>query len=395
MKLFPVPGVKVGAAACGLKDEGADVALFHFDGPAPTAAVFTKNMFRAAPVLLAKKHISKNRGRSRAWVVNSGYANCGTGKRGKHAALSSCVRAARLLDCETRHVLPFSTGVIGEPLPVTKLNEGIRKARTRLSSDGWHAAAEAIMTTDTRPKSASMKVKASGDVATLTGIAKGSGMIHPNMATMLGFICTDLKLTALQMRKMLSKACKGSFNAISVDGDSSTNDAVAFAATGAVGAPTAVALRRFERALAELCSSLAYSIVADGEGSTCLTTVKVRGFGSSKACRKIADAIACSPLVKTMLHGRDPNVGRVFAAAGRAGVPFNQNTVTIKLNGKKVYVKGAIYQHYNEEKAARSLKSVKPNLIEIMDSRSHATGAEVAFSDLSAKYVAINADYRS
>lgn len=393
MKLSPVPGVLVGSAACGLKDKGDDVALFSFAKPCPTAVVFTTNLFCGVPVDLARKHLGASRGRSSGWVVNSGNANCGTGKRGHRAAVSSCANAARLLACEPQHILPFSTGVIGEPLAATKLNNGIRRAKARLGPDRWSAAAEAIMTTDTRPKGASLRVKTSGGMATLTGIAKGSGMIHPNMATMLGFICTDCKLTSEQMKNMLAKACKGSFNAISVDGDTSTNDAVAFAATGALGPPGARGLRRLEDALTELCGSLSAQIVADGEGATSQTTVKVSGFGSSKACRKIADAVANSLLVKTMLHGRSPNIGRVFAAAGGAGVEFNPNSVTIKVNGRLIFVKGALYANYDEKRVVASLKAKTRNLIEISDSRRKISRAQVTFCDLSSDYVSINADY--
>ncbi len=387
-------GVRVGTAAAGIgKRRRPDVALFAFDAPAATAATFTRNRFVAAPVTVARRHMESGRSRTRAWVVNSGNANCGTGRRGLRVAADSCARAAGMLGARPEQVLPFSTGVIMEQLSAEALSRGIDRAASKLDPGGWQDAARAIMTTDTRPKGASVRMRTRKGRVTITGIAKGSGMIHPDMATMLSFIATDAGVSAPALRRRLREAVSDSFNAISVDGDTSTNDAVALAATGAAGKLTPAEERRFAAALSDLCADLANQIVADGEGATMTATVAVRGLRSDADCRRVADSVACSPLVKTMLNARDPNLGRLLMAIGKAGVDFDPDAVSVRINGQRAYGSGRRAASFTE-KAAKKLFDRPPLLFEIAMGKGRARAA-VTFSDLSREYVRINAEYRT
>ena len=393
-QLQSVPGLRIGVAAAGLKKSNAkDVAVFAFDRPASTAAVFTRNRFVAAPVTIARQHLAAGKGKSSAWVINAGNANCGTGSQGLTTADASCAHVGSQLGLAATTVIPFSTGVIMETLPWPKLKRGITTAMRQLNPAGWAAAAAAIMTTDTVIKGASVSVKAGQKSYTITGIAKGSGMIHPDMATMLAFIATDATVPARMLRPALQETVAQSFNTISVDGDTSTNDAVIIAATGHTDSLSGTNWQRFRRALHELSTDLANQIVADGEGATCTATVTVRGLATSRKCRAVADAIACSPLVKTMLHARDPNLGRLLMAIGKAGVELDPTTIDVRLNGTLACKGGCRATGFTEAKAQRSFAR-QPVLIEIQVGK-RQTVAQVTFCDLSADYIRINSNYRS
>ena len=391
---MPVGGVRLGASCAGIKAGGnLDIAVIAFDANSATAATFTKNRFVAEPVTLARDHMASCRGRTRAWVVNSGNANCGTGKQGLKAARDSCEEVARIIGATPEKVLPFSTGVIMEQIPAGKLIKGIRTAAGSLSDSRWTDAANAIMTTDTRPKGASVRLKARGGNITITGIAKGSGMIHPDMATLLSFVATDASMPASALRGHLREAVADSFNAISVDGDTSTNDAVAIAATGKTGSLSPAEGRRFNGALKDLCADLARQIVEDGEGATCAAKVVVSGLRSEAECKKVADSVACSPLVKTMLHARDPNLGRLLMAIGKAGVDLDPSSITLRINGTLAYKSGGRVRTFTEGAAQRHFES---DLIQIeVGLGNRKTKAHVTFTDLSYEYVRINAEYRS
>lgn len=392
--LHAVAGASLGGAAAGIKGGGApDVALIAFERPVPVAAVFTRNRFRAAPVEVCMEHLPAGRGRVRALLVNAGNANCGNGREGLRAARESCAHAARLLGCQPAEVLPFSTGVIGEPLPLAKLKRGTAAAAARLRRDGWRRAARAIMTTDTRPKAASARFRSGGAPVSVTGIAKGAGMIHPDMATMLAFIACDAALPPRLLHGMLRDACRDSFNAASVDGDTSTNDAVACAATGRQELAGARGLASCAAALRDVCMELAEQIVRDGEGASRLARVTARGFGSDAACRRVAASVAGSPLVKTMLHAGDPNVGRLLMAAGKAGVAFSPARLTVKVGGTVAFARGARAPGYTERRGARAMRA---DPVEFELSAGSGGGrASMMFCDLSAAYVKINAEYRS
>ncbi|MBF2735562.1 MAG: bifunctional glutamate N-acetyltransferase/amino-acid acetyltransferase ArgJ [Betaproteobacteria bacterium AqS2] len=392
--LHAVAGASVAGAAAGIKSDGApDVALIVFEKPTPTAAVFTRNRFRAAPVEVCLEHLPAGRGHIRALLVNSGNANCGNGAAGLRVARESCAHAARLLGCAPAEVLPFSTGVIGEPLSLPKLKQGTDAAAAKLRRNGWPKAAKAIMTTDTRPKAASVQFASGGRTVTVTGIAKGAGMIHPDMATMLAFIACDAAIAPRTLQGMLRHACQDTFNAASVDGDTSTNDAVACAATGRLELAGARGLAACAAALREVCMDLAEQIVRDGEGASRLARVTATGFGSDAACRRVAASVAGSPLVKTMLHAGDPNVGRLLMAAGKAGVPFRPERLTVKVGGTVAFVRGARAPGYTERRGERAMKA-DPVEFELAGGAGGGQ-ASMMFCDLSAEYVKINAEYRS
>lgn len=392
--LAPVVGVRLGTVAAGIRRPGRrDLVVMELDPASAVAAVFTRNAFQAAPVQVARAHLA--RGAPRYLLVNTGNANAGTGDEGLRDARACCAALAELGGCTPEQVLPFSTGVIGEPLPVAPLTAALPDALAALAADGWWSAAEGIMTTDTVPKAASRQVEIDGFECTVTGIAKGAGMIRPDMATMLAFVATDAAVDGGWLQDCLERAVAESFHCITVDGDTSTNDACVLIATGR-GAPAAgaAARRRLEGAVREVCVALARALVRDGEGATKFITVEVGGGTDAAECRCVADAIAHSPLVKTAFFASDPNWGRILAAVGRAGVPaLDIGRVEIHLDEVCIVRAGARAGGYREEDGravmARDAITVRVNL-----GRGEAH-ARVWTCDLSYDYVRINAEYRT
>ena len=323
--LLTVRGVLLGTAEAAIKKpDRKDLLIMHLAPQSAVAGIFTRNRFCAAPVVVAREHLASGKG-VRALVVNTGNANAGTGDAGLAAARATCSEVANLLDCGADQVLPFSTGVIMEPLPLARVIAGLPHCVGSLREDNWLDAAHAIMTTDIVAKGASRQITLAGKTVTITGIAKGSGMIHPNMATMLGYIATDAAVAQPLLQQMVRHAGDASFNCITVDGDTSTNDALVLIATGAGDAPAITdagseAFAKLQAAVSEVAIQLAQAIVRDGEGATKFITVRVEGGSSSAECRQIAYAVARSPLVKTAFFASDPNLGRILAAIGYAGV---------------------------------------------------------------------------
>src|ERR1700687_81452 len=333
-------GFRFAATACGLKKTGAlDLAILSSDAPASAAAVFTQNLVVAAPVLISKEHLRKYKGRMRAVVVNAGNANCATGAAGHAAAERTVAEAAKRLGCTPQELFVCSTGVIGVPLPLEKILRALPVIahHRRPSARSFAELSLAICTTDTRPKTAAASFKMAGKRIHLVGCAKGAGMIHPNMATTLAFVATDAAIAPALLQKTLHEVTARTFNCISIDGDTSTNDTLLVLANGAAGAPAiqagSTAHRAFTAPLEEVCHSLALQIVADGEGAQRVIEILVRGAKSEAAARRLAENLATSPLVKTAFAGADPNWGRVFAAAGRAGVPLDPARVDITMVG--------------------------------------------------------------
>jgi glutamate N-acetyltransferase/amino-acid N-acetyltransferase len=391
--LFPVSGLELGVAMAGVKKAGRkDLLLMRLAPGAAVAGVFTKNRFCAAPVVLAKRHLAH---KVRALVINTGNANAGTGEDGLKRAARVCSSVAQHLACAPGQVLPFSTGVIMEPLPVERIVAGLAQAVADLRCANWASAAEAIMTTDTVPKAASRKVRLSTGEATVTGIAKGAGMIRPDMATMLGFVATDARVSRGELRRLTRQAADRSFNAITVDGDTSTNDAFICLATGQ--GPVARAgkdLSTLGDAITEVAQVLAQAIVRDGEGATKFVTVRIERGRSAAECRKVAYAIAHSPLVKTAFFASDPNLGRILAAIGNAGVSdLEPAKVDLYLDEVLVARRGGRYAGYREEQGAAAMR--KPEFtVRALLHRGRAC-AEVWTCDLSFDYVKINAEYRT
>lgn len=392
-------GFRFAATACGLKKTGAlDLAIFSSDVPASTAAVFTQNLVVAAPVTLSKKHLQLSKGRMRAVVVNAGNANCATGPQGDAVSLRTVEETARRLRVHPHEVFVCSTGVIGVQLPVEKILRALPSlTRNRRSSARSFAEFSlAICTTDTRPKTAAASFKMAGKRIHLVGCAKGAGMIHPNMATMLAFVATDAAISPSLLQRTLNEVTRRTFNAISVDGDTSTNDTLLVMANGEAGAPAikkdSQAHRKFTAALEEVCHSLALQIVADGEGAQRIIEIEVRHAKSEAAARRIAETIATSPLVKTAFAGGDPNWGRIFAAAGRSGVKFDPALVDIKMAGIPVLRKGQPLD-FNERAASNKLLANHVPLVVDL----HAGDAHARYwtCDFTAEYVRINASYRT
>ena len=392
-------GFRFAATACGLKKTGAlDLALISSDVPASAAAVFTQNLVVAAPVTLSKKNLRKSKGRMRAVVVNAGNANCATGAQGELVAQRTNEEAARRMLLSSGELFVCSTGVIGVQLPVEKILRALPSlARNRRpSARSFAELSLAICTTDTRPKTASGTFKMSGRRLHFVGCAKGAGMIHPNMATTLAFVMTDAAISPALLQRTLRDVVSRTFNSISVDGDTSTNDTLLVLANGAAGAPEvssgSKAHRHFAVALEEVCGSLAQQIVADGEGAQRVIEIEVRGAKSESAARKIAETIATSPLVKTAFAGGDPNWGRIFAAAGRAGVNFDPALVDITMAGIKVLRKGQPLA-FNERAASnRLLAEHVPIVMDLHAGKSHA---RYWTCDFTAEYVRVNASYRT
>jgi len=387
----------LGTAQAGFKAPGRrDLVVMALDEGSRCAAVFTSNAFCAAPVTVARDHLRV--GQPRFLVINAGNANAGTGPQGIEAALRCCELAAEQGGCDRARVLPFSTGVIGEPLPLGPFRDGLPAALADLREDGWADAAAGIMTTDTLPKGASLQVPVGERTVTVTGIAKGSGMIRPDMATMLAFVATDCEVAPAALRRCLERAVAASFNRITVDGDMSTNDACVLAATGRGGpAVTADEGPDFEAlcgAVTEVCRTLAQAIVRDGEGATKFITVDVHGGRTPEECRGVAYTVAHSPLVKTAFFAGDPNWGRILAAIGRAPVVgLDVSCVEIDLNGVCIVRAGARADDYREERGAAAMAGPE---IELCIRLGRGRYRDYIWTcDLSYEYVRINAEYRS
>ena len=397
--LLPVPGVRLGTAAAKIKRwERDDLLVAAFDAGTVAAGVFTRNRFCAAPVIVCRRHL-EGEGRVRALVVNAGNANAGTGDAGIAAAEATCAAVASMLGCTAREVLPFSTGVIMEPLPVEKIVAALPAARNALAGDHWFAAVSAIMTTDTVPKGASRRIAIDGVPVTVTGIAKGSGMIHPDMATMLSFVATDAPIAAGLLAAATRELAGASFNCATIDGDTSTNDSFVIAATGkAAMAPILTANDpRFAAvygALLAVATELAQAIVRDGEGATKFITLAVDGGRDVAECRRVGFAIAHSPLVKTAFFASDPNLGRVVCAIGNAELPdLDPSRVSFSLADVQVVDNGARAASYTEEDGQRVMKEDEIT-VRVTLGRGNAS-ATVWTCDFSHDYVSINADYRS
>jgi glutamate N-acetyltransferase/amino-acid N-acetyltransferase len=391
-----IAGVRLGVASAGIHYVGRpDLVLMEIAPRAHCAAVFTRNAFCAAPVVVAREHLVTTM--PRYLVVNAGNANAGTGEAGLDDARATCAAVAELMGCRFEEVLPFSTGVIGEPLPLARLVKGLPKAFADLRPDGWKAAARAIMTTDTRPKIVSRRLSIEGRSVSVTGIAKGAGMIRPDMATMLAFIATDAQVHQELLRRCLRQSVAASFNAITVDGDTSTNDACVLLATGLSG----VRLReddpahdRFSAGLREVCTELAQAIVRDGEGATKLITIEVEQGRDETECRQVAYTVANSPLVKTAFFASDPNWGRILAAVGRAGLEhLSVGEVAIHLGDVCIVRNGARATDYTEAQGQRVMSN-RDITVRIELGRGRAK-ARIWTTDLSHDYVRINAEYRT
>lgn len=394
----PVPGIRLGTAMAGIrkKDRRDLVAIVCAPGT-QVAATFTKNRFCAAPVTVAREHLAKTA--PRALLINTGFANAGTGTPGLEDARACCAALAPLLNCRTEEVLPFSTGVIGERLPRDRIIAGLPLCVEHLREDGWSEAAHGIMTTDTVPKGSSRQLRIGGKVVTVTGIAKGAGMIRPDMATMLAFVATDAAVAPAVLQACMLAAVNRSFNRITVDGDTSTNDACALLATGAAGNPMigraeGEAYGGLSRAVTEVFTELAQAIVRDAEGATKFITIEVHGGRTEADCLEVAYTIAHSPLVKTAFFASDPNWGRILAAVGRAPiVQLDAGKVAIYLNDVRVVRHGAPDPEYTEAKGAAVMRL--PEIRIGVDLGAGDATARIWTSDLSHDYVRINAEYRS
>ena len=396
--LLPISGIELGWTEAGIrKTNRKDLLVVRIAGGASVAGVFTQNRFAAAPILVCREHLRANKG-VRALVVNTGNANAGTGVVGLDAARTACSALARLLGCESGQVLPFSTGVIMEPLPIERLVAGLPHAVDRLAADHWLQAAETIMTTDTVPKAVSRRVDVAGTLITLTGIAKGAGMIRPNMATMLGFIATDAAIAPALLRRLTQRVVQRSFNCITIDGDTSTNDSFVVIATGRgparIASESEPGFAALSDALAAVALELAHAIVRDGEGATKFIEVRVEQASTEGEARQVAYAVAHSPLVKTAFFASDPNLGRILAAVGYAGIDdLAPGQVQLHLDDVHVVRDGGRHPAYREEDGQRVMK--KSEIIVRLQLGRGRAAASVWTSDLSHDYVSINADYRS
>jgi glutamate N-acetyltransferase / amino-acid N-acetyltransferase len=402
-------GFRFAAASCGLKKRGhtgtLDVALIVSDAPASAAAVFTQNLVQAPPVILSRAHVQASADAMRAVIVNSGNANCSTGPGGMAASRATAQRVAKILGCRVKQVVVCSTGVIGVPLPVERILKAAPGLAASIASSphAFDGLTRAIMTTDTRPKRAAASCRIGGKTVRVAGCAKGAGMIHPNMATMLSFVVTDAAIAPRVLDRALREVVARTFNCITVDGDSSTNDTLLVLANGASGArkikqATSGDYKKFVAALERVCHALALGIVEDGEGATHLVEIEVRGAPSARAATQVAQTIAGSSLVKTALAGADPNWGRILAAAGRAGVPFNPDHAEIWLGGMKMYgpPKGSSYSvalPLDERAAHRRL--LEKNVPIVIDLHHGRATARVWTCDFTQEYVHINASYRT
>ncbi len=390
------PGFRFGAVAAGIKKTGAaDLALMVCERPAAAAAVFTRNRVKAAPVLLSKAQLVRSQGKARAVVVNSGNANACTGKPGMADAKKMVALAATAAGAPTEQVLVASTGVIGAPLPMDRIEAGIARLGGELADDGFADFAKGIMTTDKRPKAALRTVNLGGAEITLLGCTKGAGMIAPDMATTLTFVATDAKIAAGPLQQMLRRATDRTFNAILVDGDTSTNDMILVMASGATGKPVKGAdARALEDALTALLDELARALMRDGEGVHHVVGVQVRGARSERAARAVARSIARSPLVKTAIAGADPNWGRILAACGNAGVPIKADRLSLWIEDVALAAGGRAVDDPAADTAARAVMQ-RPEYWMTVDLGDGKAEAHYLACDLSHGYVDINASYRS
>ncbi|MCG6541536.1 bifunctional glutamate N-acetyltransferase/amino-acid acetyltransferase ArgJ [Pseudomonas sp. KSR10] len=395
--LHPVPGFELGIASAGIKRPGRkDVVVMRCAEGSTVAGVFTLNAFCAAPVILAKQ---RAQGTVRYLLTNTGNANAGTGEPGMQAAIRSCASLASLTGVDAQAVLPFSTGVIGEPLPVEKIEAALPAALADLDENHWAEAATGIMTTDTLPKGASRQFEHQGVTVTVTGISKGAGMIRPNMATMLGYIATDAKVSQAVLQDLVRDAANKSFNRITIDGDTSTNDCCMLIATGQAALPEVTEasgelFEKLKQAVFEVSMEVAQSIVRDGEGATKFVTVIVNGGENHQECLDVGYAVAHSPLIKTALFASDPNWGRILAAVGRAGVPeLDVSKIDVYLGAVCIASQGGRSPSYTEEQGAAVMAEEE---IEIRIELGRGTCSETIWTtDLSHEYVRINAEYRT
>lgn len=401
--LHPVPGVRWGITEAGIrKANRKDLSVLLLDEGASVGAVFTQNRFCAAPVQICREHLSKNGGMTagiRAMVINTGNANAGTGDDGLSRAHATCIALARLLDLAPEQVLPFSTGVIMEPLPNDRIAAGLPAALADAKENNWGNAAEAIMTTDTVAKAFSKRIKLSGAEVTITGISKGAGMIRPNMATMLGFMATDACVAQPLMAQLARELAEGSFNRVTVDGDTSTNDSFVVVASNKAAHAPVTSLdsadgQALRAAMMDIARQLAQAIVRDGEGATKFMTIQVEGGKNGEECRKVAYAIAHSPLVKTAFFASDPNLGRILAAVGYAGIDdLDQTKIDLYLDEVLVAKNGGRHPGYVEADGQRVMKQSEITVRVVLG---RGTAADTVWTcDFSYDYVKINADYRS
>ena len=400
--LFPIAGVRIGVAMAGIrKADRKDLTVVLIDAGASVSGVFTSNRFCAAPVQLCRDHLANlTVGQGvRAMLINTGNANAGTGVDGLARARSTCEALAKRLDIAVAQILPFSTGVIMEPLPSERIIAGLDAAIADAKPDNWQRAAEGIMTTDTQPKAFGTQVEIGGKTISMTGISKGAGMIRPNMATMLGFIATDACVSQSVMKQLSLELAEGSFNRVTVDGDTSTNDSLVIIASNKAGNPEITSLdsadgQALKAALLDVACKLAQAIVRDGEGATKFITVRVEGGRTAEECRKVAYAIAHSPLVKTAFYASDPNLGRILAAVGYAGIDdLDQTGIELHLDEVHVATKGGRNPDYREEDGQRVMKQSE---ITVRVGLGRGIAADTVWTcDFSHEYVTINADYRS
>jgi glutamate N-acetyltransferase/amino-acid N-acetyltransferase len=398
-QLSPIAGVRIGIAQAGVrKANRKDLTLFLLDEGTSVAGVFTSNRFCAAPVQVCREHLAAGSA-VRALVINTGNANAGTGASGLSHARQTCEALASLLQCRPEQVLPFSTGVIMEPLPVDRIVAGLPAALADAQSAHWATAAEGIMTTDTVPKAVSVQVKVGGKTVSITGISKGAGMIRPNMATMLGFVATDACIEPALLPALAKQLADGSFNRITIDGDTSTNDSFMLIATHKAAHAPISSLdsadgQALVQGLMQVARQLAHAIVRDGEGATKFITVQVEGGRTGEECRQVAYAIAHSPLVKTAFFASDPNLGRILAAVGYAGIEdLDQGLIELYLDDVHVVSQGGRRAEYREEDGQRVMKGSE---ITVRVGLGRGTASDTVWTcDLSHDYVTINADYRS
>lgn len=399
---FPaIKGLRIGVAESGIKTEGRkDLVLFELAPGASCAGVFTKNAFCAAPVTICKENLSQgqDRNQTRYLLVNTGNANAGTGEEGMQDAQTSCQCVADTFDVDVKQVLPFSTGVIGEKLPIEKIVAGIPQAKDDLSELNWSRAGEGIMTTDTRPKGATRTVEYAGQTITINGLSKGAGMIRPNMATMLAYIGTDAKISQALTEQLIKECAEASFNRITVDGDTSTNDACMLLATGQAEAPEIDEQHSdfagFKQALKELFIELAQLIIKDAEGATKFVPVVVEQAGSVEEALDVAYTIAHSPLVKTALYASDPNWGRILAALGRAPIDnLDLSQVNIYLDDVRIVANGGRCAEYTEERGQAVMD--RESITIRLELGRGSVSETVWTSDFSHEYVTVNAEYRT
>ncbi|KAF1067551.1 bifunctional glutamate N-acetyltransferase/amino-acid acetyltransferase ArgJ [Variovorax sp.] len=397
--LFAVPGVRIGVAEAGVrKANRKDLTVVLIDEGAAVGGVFTQNRFCAAPVQVCRDHLAAGHG-IRAMLINTGNANAGTGEDGLARTRATCIALARQLDLAPEQILPFSTGVIMEPLPIDRIEAGLPAALADAADNHWARAAEGIMTTDTVPKAFSRQVQIGGATVSVTGISKGAGMIRPNMATMLGFMATDAKIDPALIQPLARQLADASFNCVTIDGDTSTNDSFVVIATQKAAHATITSLTSAEgqalvAAMQDVARLLAQAIVRDGEGATKFIAVQIDGGRDAAECRQVAYAIAHSPLVKTAFYASDPNLGRILAAVGYAGIAdLDQTGIDLFLDDVHVAVKGGRNPAYREEDGQRVMKQSE---ITVRVNLGRGNASETVWTcDFSHDYVSINADYRS